>query len=720
MDLTFRLPGPWGAGKGANLQPTEVDNNFWALAEAIVDLQSNPAQPVGIASISVSGTQMTITLTDGSTMGPFTLPVLTFRWRGEWVPLATYAELDVFTVFDTGIFMAVLDHTSGATFDPDIAVGGEPALQQLFGSTNASLSGLSDVELSDPVNNGDVLIWDDPDWVNVHLGTMGLQDDFNVHITGGAITGMPTPIDPGDVVNKAYVDALPGGVSVADATMMSNIAGIVGPALPNTLTDFLDYVLGAPARGALLYRGGPGWLALLPGAEGLFLQTHDSGADPSWEPGGSGVTSIDAGPGIDTGGAAITATGTVSLAEIGDDTLLANIAGVSAPPSATTLTLFLDSVLGAARGTILTRGVGGWAALAPGTSGQYLKTLGTGADAAWDSPIGAGTVTSVAAGAGITTGGAPITGTGSVSLAAIATNTVLANTSVSTAAPIATTATLLLDRAFGTTQGAVLYRSASAWVVLTPGTNGQILTTGGASANPSWANAPAGAAIATQRILSNISGSTAAAAGNTLTGILDNILGSSRGMIVYRGSGAWSALAAGTSGQFLRTAGTGGDPGWATVSGGSGDVVGPGSATDDNVASFDGTTGKLIQDSGTSIADLKTEAIQVAISDETTAITAGAAKLTFRMPWAFTLTAVRASLSTAGSTLTTVDINEGGTTILSTKLTLDASERTSTTAATAAVISDTALADDAEITVDIDGAGTGAKGLKVTLIGTRA
>jgi hypothetical protein len=67
--------------------------------------------------------------------------------------------------------------------------------------------------------------------------------------------------------------------------------------------------------------------------------------------------------------------------------------------------------------------------------------------------------------------------------------------------------------------------------------------------------------------------------------------------------------------------------------------------------------------------------------------------------------------------LVTVDINEGGSTILSTKLSIDANEKTSTTAATAAVISDTALANDSEITFDIDAAGTGAKGLKVALIG---
>ncbi|MBB4520469.1 UNVERIFIED_ORG: hypothetical protein M2435_001249 [Rhizobium sophorae] len=110
----------------------------------------------------------------------------------------------------------------------------------------------------------------------------------------------------------------------------------------------------------------------------------------------------------------------------------------------------------------------------------------------------------------------------------------------------------------------------------------------------------------------------------------------------------------------------------------------------------------------------------VAASDETTALTTGTAKATFRMPAGVTLTAVRASLATVSSSgVVTVDINEGGSSILSTKLTIDASEKTSTTAATPAVISDTALADDAEITIDIDTAGTGAKGLKVVLIGTR-
>jgi len=116
------------------------------------------------------------------------------------------------------------------------------------------------------------------------------------------------------------------------------------------------------------------------------------------------------------------------------------------------------------------------------------------------------------------------------------------------------------------------------------------------------------------------------------------------------------------------------------------------------------------------------EAIQLAASDETTALTTGTAKVTFRMPFAMTLTDVRASLTTAqtSGSIFTVDINQNGSSVLGTKLTIDNTEKTSTTAATPATITTSTLTDDAEITVDIDQIGNGtAKGLKITLIGTR-
>jgi hypothetical protein len=132
----------------------------------------------------------------------------------------------------------------------------------------------------------------------------------------------------------------------------------------------------------------------------------------------------------------------------------------------------------------------------------------------------------------------------------------------------------------------------------------------------------------------------------------------------------------------------------------------------------------LIYESSTQLWKNKKQPIEIqaAASDETTALTAGTAKVTFRLPTAFTLTGVRASLTTAqtSGSIFTVDINLGGVSVLSTKLTIDNTEKTSVTAVTAPVISNTTMTDDGEITVDIDQIGNGtAKGLKITLIGTR-
>jgi hypothetical protein len=47
----------------------------------------------------------------------------------------------------------------------------------------------------------------------------------------------------------------------------------------------------------------------------------------------------------------------------------------------------------------------------------------------------------------------------------------------------------VLDSLLGTTQGSVVYRNATGWVSLPPGVLGQLLSTGGGGANPSWITA---------------------------------------------------------------------------------------------------------------------------------------------------------------------------------------------------------------------------------------
>lgn len=114
------------------------------------------------------------------------------------------------------------------------------------------------------------------------------------------------------------------------------------------------------------------------------------------------------------------------------------------------------------------------------------------------------------------------------------------------------------------------------------------------------------------------------------------------------------------------------------------------------------------------------EFFTVACSDEVTPITTGIAKVTFRMAIGMRLTDIRASLTAASSSGTpTFDVNEGGASILSTKITVDVGETTSETAAVPPVLSDTILDDDDEMTIDFDVAGTDTTGVKITFIGIR-
>ena len=63
--------------------------------------------------------------------------------------------------------------------------------------------------------------------------------------------------------------------------------------------------------------------------------------------------------------------------------------------------------------------------------------------------------------------------------------TLLGNNTGSSASPAYNSLSSYIDN-IGSAQGDILYRGATNWSVLTPGTSGQVLKTNGASANPSW------------------------------------------------------------------------------------------------------------------------------------------------------------------------------------------------------------------------------------------
>lgn len=169
----------------------------------------------------------------------------------------------------------------------------------------------------------------------------------------------------------------------------------------------------------------------------------------------------------------------------------------------------------------------------------------------------------------------------------------------------------------------------------------------------------------------------------TLSEVLDFIGSAAQGDILYRGASGWSRLAAGTNGHVLTTGGAGANPAWAAAAG--------------SASAIPGT---------------------IEVTDEYSIVTTGL-KRTFRARGAFTLTAVRASLTTeqTSGSIITVDVKKNGTTIFTTKVTIDNGEKTSVTAATPSVLSVTSFADDDEITIIVDTIGDStATGLKVAFL----
>lgn len=117
MTLKYRTDGPWGTGQAADLPAADIDSNFWQLLERVGALEATPPEAVGIEDFTVVGNQMTVLMTDGSTRGPFALPVAQLGFAGEWRPNTTYLVPNLFTE-NGSLYIVQFNHTSAAVFDP--------------------------------------------------------------------------------------------------------------------------------------------------------------------------------------------------------------------------------------------------------------------------------------------------------------------------------------------------------------------------------------------------------------------------------------------------------------------------------------------------------------------------------------------------------------------------------------------------------------------------
>lgn len=237
------------------------------------------------------------------------------------------------------------------------------------------------------------------------------------------------PNDPGDVLTLDPVTGIPAWAS--------------GTPPPPDIQELLDGI--SDDVGALLLRTVSGWVAVAPGTDDQLLTVDDTSHLPEWKD--------------------------------------------PAPP-APDIQALLNGI-SATQGTILYRNATDWVALAPGTLGYVLSTQGASADIQWI-PVSLSSLTTsdLAEGGNLYFTYERVDDEAAALIQNATGITWTYNDGVGTLTP-ALDVLALLDT-ISTTQGTTLYRGASAWSALAPGTVGQFLESLGASADPAWADLAGG------------------------------------------------------------------------------------------------------------------------------------------------------------------------------------------------------------------------------------
>lgn len=137
--IIYRTAGAWGPGAGANLQPQQVDGNFWDLQQRLRDLEINGVKPVEIATFTVAGNQFYVHMSDGTVHGPFFLPETRWFFRGQWTPSTVYAVDDVITGPDAAVYLVIFAHVSGTAFGPNANDGQGHQFYSLLLSSPAAM-----------------------------------------------------------------------------------------------------------------------------------------------------------------------------------------------------------------------------------------------------------------------------------------------------------------------------------------------------------------------------------------------------------------------------------------------------------------------------------------------------------------------------------------------------------------------------------------------------
>jgi hypothetical protein len=194
-------------------------------------------------------------------------------------------------------------------------------------------------------------------------------------------------------------------------------------------------------------------------------------------------------------------------------------------------------------------------------------------------------------------------------------------------------------------------------------------------------------------------------------------------LVVGNSTPKWARLAKGTSGQFLKMVDAN-DPGWAALPTASTSAAGIAELADITETSAGTDATRAVTPDGLAGSIFGKKIYNIKVFDDVTALSTGDGRLVFTIPAdlnGMNLVDGDAAVSTVSSSgLPTIQIRNvtDAHDMLSTPITIDANEYSSFTAATQPVINasydDVATGD--RIAIDVDAAGTGAKGLEVILV----
>ncbi|MEL6061838.1 MULTISPECIES: carbohydrate-binding protein [unclassified Methylobacterium] len=151
------------ANKGAPLTAPEADGNIQNLDSRVTTIEQQGLTATGIAQVTFDPVENTllVTLTDGTTYGPYALPSAPFTPRGAWVAGTAYRANDLVS-YNGGSYLAMIAHVAGADFPTDQTAGKwlTIALQGQAGKDFYTYQGAYDDTVQ--YNVGDGVLWTDP------------------------------------------------------------------------------------------------------------------------------------------------------------------------------------------------------------------------------------------------------------------------------------------------------------------------------------------------------------------------------------------------------------------------------------------------------------------------------------------------------------------------------------------------------------------------------